>query len=300
MWGCKAAGANVIAVPVYRWTLPDDRAPIRAAIKQIAGGETDVVIFTASVQVNNLIRVANENGLREGLLRGLASMVVASIGPVCTETLRAHHIAVDLEPAHSKLGHLIKEAASRSGEILARKRAGNRDTQLAPASRAALDSAQISAPVDVAATPSDSTAARDAIIREHPLLKACRREPAPYTPIWLMRQAGRYMPEYREVRARHSFLDICRQSDLAAEVTVTAVNRLGVDAAIIFADILLPLIPMQVGLRLRKGRRPRDRTAAAHRRRRAQRFHLWPLRNRSASWANRSGWRGARWAIARR
>jgi uroporphyrinogen decarboxylase len=81
---------------------------------------------------------------------------------------------------------------------------------------------------------------------------ACRREPAPYTPVWLMRQAGRYMPEYRRVRAQHDFLQMCRRPEIAAEVTVTAVERLGVDAAIIFADILLLLVPMEVGLRYEK------------------------------------------------
>ena len=71
-----------------------------------------------------------------------------------------------------------------------------------------------------------------------------------------MRQAGRYMPEYRRVRAQHDFLEMCRRPEIAAEVTVTAVERLGVDAAIIFADILLPLIPMEVGLRYEKGDGP--------------------------------------------
>jgi uroporphyrinogen decarboxylase len=77
-------------------------------------------------------------------------------------------------------------------------------------------------------------------------MRACRREPVPYTPIWLMRQAGRYMPEYRAVRAKTNFLELCKTPSLAAEVTVTAAERLGVDAAIIFADILLILEPMGV------------------------------------------------------
>ena len=89
-------------------------------------------------------------------------------------------------------------------------------------------------------------------LRDHPMMLACRREPAPYTPVWLMRQAGRYMPEYRRVRAQHDFLQMCRRPEVAAEVTVTAVERLGVDAAIIFADLLLPLIPMEVGVRYEK------------------------------------------------
>jgi uroporphyrinogen decarboxylase len=92
---------------------------------------------------------------------------------------------------------------------------------------------------------------------DHPFLRACRREPTDYTPVWLMRQAGRYLPEYRRVRERMSFLELCRNSEAAAEVTVETVRRLGVDAAIIFADILLPLVPMGVGLQFDKSDGPR-------------------------------------------
>ena len=89
-----------------------------------------------------------------------------------------------------------------------------------------------------------------------PFMRACRREPVPHTPIWLMRQAGRYMREYREVRARMSFLELCKTPALAAEVTVTAAERLGVDAAIIFADILLIVQPMGIELEFAKGEGP--------------------------------------------
>lgn len=87
-------------------------------------------------------------------------------------------------------------------------------------------------------------------------MRACRREPVPYTPIWLMRQAGRYMPEYREVRAKMGFLELCKNPSLAAEVTVTAAERLGVDAAIIFADILLIIEPMGLELEFSLGEGP--------------------------------------------
>ncbi len=88
-------------------------------------------------------------------------------------------------------------------------------------------------------------------------LRACRREPVPFTPVWLMRQAGRYMPEYRAVRAEHSLLEICKDPALAAEVTITAAERLGVDAAIIFADLLLPLEPMGLPFEFTAGEGPR-------------------------------------------
>ena len=79
-------------------------------------------------------------------------------------------------------------------------------------------------------------------------LRACRREPVDCTPVWFMRQAGRYMPEYRAIRAKYSLLEICAHPDFAAEVTLQPVAALDVDAAIIFADILLPLIPMGIDL----------------------------------------------------
>ncbi|HEX6622157.1 MAG TPA: uroporphyrinogen decarboxylase, partial [Pyrinomonadaceae bacterium] len=101
----------------------------------------------------------------------------------------------------------------------------------------------------------ENAAARDAL-GDSPFMRACRREPVPYTPVWLMRQAGRYMREYREVRARTSFLELCKTPELAAEVTVYAAERLKVDAAIIFADILLIVEPMGLSLEFSKGEGP--------------------------------------------
>lgn len=90
-----------------------------------------------------------------------------------------------------------------------------------------------------------------------PFLLACRRQRTPFTPVWLMRQAGRYMPEYRAVRKRFRFLDLCHTPEAAAEVTVTAAERLGVDAAIIFADILLAIEPLDLGLSFPDGHGPK-------------------------------------------
>ncbi|MGH9803773.1 MAG: uroporphyrinogen decarboxylase [Candidatus Acidiferrales bacterium] len=87
-------------------------------------------------------------------------------------------------------------------------------------------------------------------------LRACRKQAVDATPVWFMRQAGRYMPEYRALRARHGILEICKQPDLAAEVTVTAAEQLGVDAAIIFSDLLLPVEPMGMKLRFASGEGP--------------------------------------------
>jgi uroporphyrinogen decarboxylase len=87
-------------------------------------------------------------------------------------------------------------------------------------------------------------------------LAACRREKTSYTPVWLMRQAGRYMEHYRKLRAQYGFLELCKKPDLAAEITLAPVEKLGVDAAILFADILLILEPMGVGLEYTKGDGP--------------------------------------------
>ncbi len=87
-------------------------------------------------------------------------------------------------------------------------------------------------------------------------LKACQRQAADATPVWFMRQAGRYMPEYRAIREKYSLLEICYHPELAAEVTLQPVRALGVDAAILFADILLPAIPLGVGLEFSKGEGP--------------------------------------------
>lgn len=86
-------------------------------------------------------------------------------------------------------------------------------------------------------------------------LRACRREPTDVTPVWFMRQAGRYMPEYRALREKHTLVEICKAPELALEVTLQPL-RLGMDAAILFADILLPLEPMGASFEFAKGEGP--------------------------------------------
>jgi uroporphyrinogen decarboxylase len=87
-------------------------------------------------------------------------------------------------------------------------------------------------------------------------VQACLRLPVDRTPVWFLRQAGRYMPEYMAVRKHHSLLEICRKPEIAAEVTITAAERLGVDAAIIFADLLLPFTPMGLDFEFVAGEGP--------------------------------------------
>ena len=94
------------------------------------------------------------------------------------------------------------------------------------------------------------------IEKQYPFLMACRRQPTEYTPIWLMRQAGRYMKEYRALRKKYSFLEMCKNPELAAQVTLQPIERFKLDAAIIFSDILIPLEPMGVEFEFAKGEGP--------------------------------------------
>ena len=87
-------------------------------------------------------------------------------------------------------------------------------------------------------------------------VRACKSQPVDRTPVWFMRQAGRYMPEYRAVRKQYSLIEICKQPKIAAEVTITAAEILGVDAAIIFADLLLPLEVMGLPFHFSAGEGP--------------------------------------------
>jgi len=100
------------------------------------------------------------------------------------------------------------------------------------------------------------TAVPDTILDGSRFVRACLRRPVDRTPVWFLRQAGRYMQEYRDVRKHHTLVEICKQPDIAAEVTITAAEKLGVDAAIIFADLLLPLEPMGLPFEFLAGEGP--------------------------------------------
>ena len=96
----------------------------------------------------------------------------------------------------------------------------------------------------------------DTILDGSRFVRACLRRPVDRTPVWFLRQAGRYMQEYRDVRKHHTLVEICKQPEIAAEVTITAAEKLGVDAAIIFADLLLPLEPMGLPFEFQAGEGP--------------------------------------------
>lgn len=120
--GLEERGAVVTRVPVYQWALPEDTGPLRNAIHAIASGEIDMALFTTSVQVAHLLRVAEEMNVESRLRRGLERVAVGSIGPITSEELREHGLAVDFEPEHPKMGFLVNEAARRGASIVEKKR----------------------------------------------------------------------------------------------------------------------------------------------------------------------------------
>ncbi|MDQ3815302.1 MAG: uroporphyrinogen-III synthase [Armatimonadota bacterium] len=121
--GLEARGAQVVRVPVYRWALPEDTGPLRQAVEEIAAGGHDVALFTTSTQIWHLFQIASEVGLTDELRQGLRQMVIASIGPTCSEALHEHEVPVDFEPEHPRMGHLVKYAAECSRQLLAAKQA---------------------------------------------------------------------------------------------------------------------------------------------------------------------------------
>jgi uroporphyrinogen-III synthase len=115
--GLAARGARVFRVPVYRWALPEDTAPLRAAVRALAAGALDIALFTSATQVEHVARIADEEGVRAALAAALPHVVVASIGPVCSQALRAHGFPVDLEPAHPRMGQLVREVGVRGRSL---------------------------------------------------------------------------------------------------------------------------------------------------------------------------------------
>jgi len=232
--GLEARGAEVSTLKVYKWGLPEDTSPLLENIERVSSGEADVLMFTSAHQVRNLLEVAQSVDKEVALRDGMRKAMVCSIGPTTSECLRDHQLPVDFEPSHGKMGHLVAGAAASSHEILKRKH-------------------RISAVMS--RTPSNENDQTKPWYNS-PFMKACRREPTEYTPVWLMRQAGRYMAEYREVRAETTFLDLCKNPKLCSEVMCTAVDKLNVDAAIIFSDLLPILEPMGLDLEYAKGEGP--------------------------------------------
>lgn len=115
--GLRARGAQVTPVPVYQWTLPEDVAPLEAAVSALARRDVDVVLFTTGVQLTHLWEVASTMHLEVEVRRGLEHAVIASIGPTTSEALQQRGLTPDLEASHPKMGVLVTEAAARADAI---------------------------------------------------------------------------------------------------------------------------------------------------------------------------------------
>ena len=120
--GLRDRGAQVTAVPVYRWALPEDVGPLTQAVHALVQGDIDVVLLTTGVQADHLWQVARTLDLEAALLPALERVVVASIGPSTSAALRGHGVTPDLEPSRPKMGFLVREAAERSAALLGEKR----------------------------------------------------------------------------------------------------------------------------------------------------------------------------------
>lgn len=119
--GLQQRGATVERVPVYRWALPEDVGPLRAAVKLVADGDCSVAMFTSATQVDHVMQVATQLNLNAAIRSAAQGIVVASIGPVCDEALRRHGLPVDLDPPHPRMGHLVAAVAQHGRALLAAK-----------------------------------------------------------------------------------------------------------------------------------------------------------------------------------
>jgi len=117
----RQRGAAVTSVRLYQWDLPEDTGPLREAVRRLAAGELQVALFTTSIQIEHLLRIAAETGIEDRVLAALRRMVVASIGPTTSEGLEDAGVHVDLEPSHPKMGYLAQETAERAEHILRAK-----------------------------------------------------------------------------------------------------------------------------------------------------------------------------------
>ncbi|MGH7208540.1 MAG: uroporphyrinogen-III synthase, partial [Nitrospiraceae bacterium] len=115
-------GAQVRRVPVYRWALPEDTAPLRRVLDAILAEQVDVVLITNAVQVDHVMRLLEQGKQGDGLRRVVRRMVVASVGPTASERIRSYDLPVDLQPSHPKMGVLVKEASEQANPLLQRKR----------------------------------------------------------------------------------------------------------------------------------------------------------------------------------
>jgi uroporphyrinogen-III synthase len=130
--GLEHRGAIVTRVPVYRWALPEDTGPLRAALTAIADRQIGAALFTAAQQVEHVLQVAATSGIEDGVRTAMGEhVVIGSIGPTTSAALRAHGLPVDIEPEHPKSGHLVAAVAA-SWRFIEKAGIGNLSAERSP------------------------------------------------------------------------------------------------------------------------------------------------------------------------
>ena len=234
MSGLESRGARLTSLEPFVNRVPDDPAAAIKLFERIDAGEFHGVIFNDAATTSRFIFLAEHYGQVRLTKHLLDDHLVVCRDVESAEILRDHGFVIDYVLEAVAPVAVVAEIGDNLAAIQQQKH---------------LIRINMSGP---ATSPADPQAPW----YNNPFMKACRGEPTDVTPIWMMRQAGRYMAEYREVRDKISFLDLCANSQLCSEVMCTAVSRLGVDAAIIFSDLLPILVPMGSDLEFVKGDGP--------------------------------------------
>ena len=232
--GLEARGARVARMPIFPQTVPKRAQPAIDFFEQIEAGDFHAILFLSPENAMQFCFLAQHFGRARLTNHILDNHLVLAVGAGTAEVLTDRGFVVDYATEATEVGDALSEIANEIIQIKKQK---------------TIIRINMSGPATNNSDP-------NAPWYESPFMKACRGEPTDVTPIWMMRQAGRYMAEYRAVRDKLSFLELCANPQLCSEVMCTAVSRLGVDAAIIFSDLLPILVPMGCDLEFVKGDGP--------------------------------------------
>jgi uroporphyrinogen decarboxylase len=232
--GIEARGGRVWPLAVYPQVMPSALQPGLEFLEMLKQAQCHAILFTGPGEVQRFGLLVKQLDGPRWLNRLSDDVSVMSLGTSTKELLDDYQIPVDHVSQAADIPGFVEEVATLMKEMEDQK-------------------ASVRANF---ANPAAGGLNRNAPWYFSPFMKACRGEPTEVTPIWLMRQAGRYMQEYRAVREKTDFLTLCSNPQLCSEVMCTAVNKLGVDAAILFSDLLPMLVPMGMDLEFAKGDGP--------------------------------------------
>ncbi len=238
--GLEARGARIVPIPVFASSPPQSESSVIGFFEQLEMQNIQVLLFNSPVEASKFAFLAKRFSRARLTNHLLDHHIVIAVGNDTREILADRCFPVDLTLPKSlpKSQALSSDAIEEMAAVIPQLQSRKQNSYIKMSG------------------PSSSSNDSNAPWYNNPFMKACRGEPTDVTPIWMMRQAGRYMSEYREVRANVSFLDLCANPQLCSEVMCTAVEKLGVDAAIIFSDLLPILVPMGCDLEFVKGDGP--------------------------------------------